>query len=308
MDGTLLGIEGFIREERGQHAPGVEGSREGGLVVPPRRRRFNVHGPCIPEMHYMLPPLSQLCDALEVVARGAWLVVHGAPRCGRTTWLRASTQALREMGRVSVLSITGRIAAAMDPAFAHRLMIEAIARAAVDQLPPPAWPPVPPPAYHQRHVGTFLSTWARTSPLPIVLMVDDADALPPAFLSEFLREIRAGFAGRPRTGPLSVVLSGTDDFRAQGGPDFADLAEARALRPFTQAEVTALYAQHTWATGQPFLEDAVMRAVALSGGHPWTVNAIAREVVERLRPPLLRAIERDLVDEAWQRIQTRMIA
>lgn len=46
-------------------------------------------------------------------------------------------------------------------------------------------------------------------------------------------------------------------------------------------EVAALLLQHTDATGQRFEPEAIARVFELSQGHPWLVNALADQVVDR---------------------------
>jgi hypothetical protein len=53
-------------------------------------------------------------------------------------------------------------------------------------------------------------------------------------------------------------------------------AESLTLVNFTEAEVGALYAQHTADTGQAFPPESVARAFHWSQGQPWLVNALAR--------------------------------
>jgi hypothetical protein len=92
-----------------------------------------------------------------------------------------------------------------------------------------------------------------------------------------------------------VVLCGLRDVRdyraASGGdPDrlgtsspFNIKLESMRLGNFDAQEVAALYAQHTADTGQPFTDEAVACAVALTAGQPWLVNALAREIVHHMR-------------------------
>jgi hypothetical protein len=58
-------------------------------------------------------------------------------------------------------------------------------------------------------------------------------------------------------------------------------AEAASLGSFTCDEVAELLAQHTSATGQPFAPAAAARIFELSQGHPWLVNALADQIVDR---------------------------
>ncbi|MBI5544717.1 MAG: AAA-like domain-containing protein [Deltaproteobacteria bacterium] len=58
-------------------------------------------------------------------------------------------------------------------------------------------------------------------------------------------------------------------------------AEALTLAPFTRDEVAELLGQHTAKTGQRFEPAAVERIYDLSRGHPWLVNAMADQVVNR---------------------------
>ena len=73
-----------------------------------------------------------------------------------------------------------------------------------------------------------------------------------------------------------TVPSGT----ASSSP-FNVTAEAVTLAPFTEDEVEALLSQHTEATGQRFLPEAVQRVFALGQEHPWLTNALADQVVRR---------------------------
>jgi hypothetical protein len=58
-------------------------------------------------------------------------------------------------------------------------------------------------------------------------------------------------------------------------------AEASTLEPFSRDEVAELLGQHTEHAGQRFEPDAVERIFYLSQGHPWLVNAIADQIVNR---------------------------
>jgi hypothetical protein len=129
-----------------------------------------------------------------------------------------------------------------------------------------------------------------------------------------LRQLRDGYALRPDAAPWSVVLCGlrdVRDYKAASGGDpgrlgtsspFNIKVESLRLGDFTQDEVAALYAQHTEETGQPFAEEAVPRAFALTRGQPWLVNALAREITENMNVPPPEPITATHVDQAKERL------
>jgi hypothetical protein len=54
------------------------------------------------------------------------------------------------------------------------------------------------------------------------------------------------------------------------------------MRNFNLAEVGELYQQHTAATGQIFTPEAIETSFDLTQGQPWLVNALAKEIVEKM--------------------------
>jgi hypothetical protein len=145
-------------------------------------------------------------------------------------------------------------------------------------------------------------------------LLDEIDALRGDALISVLRQLRAGFPDRPAAFPASVVLCGlrdVRDYKAASGGDPSRLGtaspfnvklESLRLRDFTREEVAQLYGQHAAETGQVFLPAALERAVEVSGGQPWLVNAVAREVIEKIGvvPPEPVTVEH--VEEAKERL------
>ena len=48
-------------------------------------RYFNIGGPCLPALHYMLPALSRLPDVASFIRKSQYFVVHAPCQCGKTT-------------------------------------------------------------------------------------------------------------------------------------------------------------------------------------------------------------------------------
>jgi hypothetical protein len=126
-----------------------------------------------------------------------------------------------------------------------------------------------------------------------VVFLDEIDALEDTTLLTVLRQLRSGFAARPENFPWSLALCGLRDVRdykvRSSGKDrlrsaspFNIKDESLTLRNFTRDDIAELYGQHTADTGQVFLPEAVERSFYLSAGHPWLVNALARQAVEEL--------------------------
>jgi len=131
--------------------------------------------------------------------------------------------------------------------------------------------------------------WARAAPSPLVLLIDEIDAMVGDSLVSVLRQLRAGYVHRPSAFPQSVVLCGVRDVRdyrihassekevITGGSAFNIKAKSLRLGDFTRTEVTALLGQHTTATGQEFAAQAVEAVWEQTRGQPWLVNALAQE-------------------------------
>jgi type II secretory pathway predicted ATPase ExeA len=280
-------------------------------------RWFNTTGPNRPEQHYTLPEREGVPDFTRLIRRQQYFLVHAPRQTGKTTAMRKLAAELTASGDHAALHVSFEIGQAYTDSSQEALesaLLQAIRRQADIQLPealrPPPWPTTPAGA-----LGEGLAVWARQCPLPLVLLIDEIDALRDDGLVLVLRQLRTGFVDRPEHFPASIGLVGLRDVRdyvvASGGEGrlgsgspFNIKASSVRIGDFTAAEVGALLAQHTADTGQTFSEEAVRQVFALSQGQPWLVNALAAELVDEItrdREPVLPTH----VDEARARLVRR---
>jgi len=80
--------------------------------------------------------------------------------------------------------------------------------------------------------------------------------------------------------------------------------ESLVLGNFSKDEIAELYAQHTTETGQIFAPGCVDKVMEYTDGQPWLVNAIAREVTEKMIENRDRSvvITPDMIEEAKERL------
>ena len=262
--------------------------------LPPRPKRFNIAGPCDPRFHYILPPLPRVPDAQKHVEASDYFVLHAPRQSGKTTFLQAFAQALTDSGHFAALYTSCEAAEAKgdDDVATQELLVSRLIDRAEVQLPEALRPPPFAPGSPQTRFRDFLAHWAERCPRPLVLLLDEIDAVRGNSLIAVLRQLREAFPERPRRAPWSVVLGGLRDvreYKTASGGDPSRLGTASpfnikiasfTLDAFTPEEVTRLLEQHTTETGQPFDPEAMSRIAELTGGQPWLVNALAREVIE----------------------------
>ncbi len=267
-------------------------------------RFFNTAGLCKPEDHYMLPPERRLPDMRPLIEEKAYFVVHAPRQSGKTTSFHHLARSLTAEGRwVALLASceTGRTARD-DLDRGVDAVIQSIAREASLTLPEELRP-----APFERVTGigaesrlvAYLTAWSERCPKPVVLFLDEIDALFGKSLLSVLHQLRSGYGGRPRGFPQSMALIGLRDVRDYRVHDPAESdepvrrelqqilgtsspfnikVESLSLRNFTAAEVAELYEQHTEETGQRFSAEAKALAFELTRGQPWLVNALARQI------------------------------
>ena len=166
-----------------------------------------------------------------------------------------------------------------------RTVLARLANAARDELGDPllaeVWPGVLAESGPDAALMEALARWSRASPKPLVLLIDEIDALQGGSLLSVLRQLRAGYPKRPGGFPQSVVLCGMRDMRdyrmdSTGSP-FNIVAKSLRLGDFSREEALALLGQHTAETGQAFTAGAQETVWEQTLGQPWLVNALAQE-------------------------------
>ncbi|HKH44639.1 MAG TPA: ATP-binding protein [Thermoanaerobaculia bacterium] len=260
-------------------------------------RFFNTAGPCDPAKHYMLPPERRLPEVRDLIDQEHYFVLHAPRQTGKTTSIRALASSLTAEGHYAALVAsceTGQaVGGRLDEGIAT--VLDALHLAARIDLPAELRPPDPDPTLSAAtRLQDFLTRWSQQCSRPIVLFLDEVDALLDEVLLSVLRQLRAGYPGRPGAFPQSVALIGlrdVRDYRIRLRPNTESLGtsspfnikvESLTLRNFTAQEVAELYDQHTAETGQIITDEAKALAYELTRGQPWLVNALARQAVQVL--------------------------
>ena len=263
-------------------------------------RKFNTTGPCFPDEHYMLPALDRLPGIRELVASGNYFVVHAPRQTGKTTALQALAHEINEKGDMFAIYCTlETLQNASDLLLANKVMREIIVGNAKRMPSFPRGAELPSAATDDgqvlRAVRSVLTDICDIVRKPVVVFFDEADCLVGDVLISFLRQLRDGYVNRKMIPfPKSVALVGmldVRDYKAQIRPDGESLgqispfnitAEDMLIPNFTEADILALYAQHTADTGQVFADGVVEYVWRLTRGQPWLVNAIAHECVTKI--------------------------
>jgi ketosteroid isomerase-like protein len=279
-------------------------------------RFFNTTGPCRPERHYMLPPEARLPELAELVEREQYFVLHAPRQTGKTTTILAFARSLQARG-VAALMVSFEECLSPSVALAEDIWMHAISEEARWELPVAHRPPDPG-ATSLGAPGTRFSAWLRAwcagLDVPVVLFIDEADAVRGEALVSLLRQLRRGFAYRGvGRFPVSIALVGLRDLRdyiadakdgqaVSLGSPFNVTAGSFTLADFTADEVRTLLLQHTAETGQPWSEAALARVFDRTQGQPFLVNALADIAVTHLAPDRSAAIEVEAIDQAVVRL------
>ncbi len=264
-------------------------------------RFFTTEGPVNPMDHYCLPPLARI-DMEEIrglIAQKKYFLLHAPRQTGKTSCLLALADLLNREGTYQCVYANLEPAQALreDVDRAMALMVSAIARwaslttgeEAVSALARAVLADTP----HADALGSFLTRWCQQLDKPLVLLLDEVDALIGDTLIALLRQLRASYPTRPHAFPQSVLLCGVRDLQdyrihssreqsvITGGSAFNIKAESLRLGDFSQPEVETLLAEHTQETGQIFTPAARTLVWELTQGQPWLVNALAYETTWR---------------------------
>ncbi len=292
-------------------------------------RFFTTEGPVNPADHYCLPPLARI-DMEEIrglIAQKKYFLLHAPRQTGKTSCLLAladllnregtyqcvyanieTAQAAREQLELGIADVVWKIAMGLEQQLQRPQALE-LAHEVRATIPATA------------QLETFLTRWCQQGNKPLVLLLDEVDALIGDTLIALLRQLRAGYPTRPHAFPQSVLLCGVRDLQdyrihsareqqaITGGSAFNIKAKSLRLGDFSQPEVETLLAEHTQETGQIFTPAARTLVWELTQGQPWLVNALAYETTWEMAEGRnrSRAIDAPQIQQAKERLILRRV-
>ena len=260
-------------------------------------RFFNTSGPVVAADHYCIPPLERLnlADVRRFIRDKRYFVLHAPRQTGKTSALLALRDLLNaedDFHCVYVNVEAGQAAREDVEQVTRTFLGELAVRASLtlnDEFLLNIWSGILAEFGPHAALRVALTRWAQADSKPLVLLIDEIDALIGDALLSVLRQLRAGYDLRPAGFPQSVVLCGVRDVRdyriqstaenalIAGGSAFNIRARSLRLGDFSQDEVIALLGQHTEETGQVFTADALETVWTQTQGQPYLVNALADE-------------------------------
>ncbi|MCP4216955.1 MAG: ATP-binding protein, partial [bacterium] len=284
-----------------------------------KRKTFNTSGLCFPGKHYMVEPLTRLDEVEDLVREELYFTIHAPRQTGKTTYLHALSRKLNRDAKhiAMVVSFEQAGYGTITVEKANELLIYNIFTNACQQLPE-KFRPKDPRESGFLNLKDYLATWSEAQKIPIVLLVDEIDALMDEVLISILRQFRDGYQGRPDHFPASIVLVGlrdVRDYKAAIRDGQASLGTASPfniksdslfLSNFTKEEVFGLLEQYGKETGQVFPVEVKEEICRLGAGQPWLTNALARQITAKiLKYDFSRAITLSMVNDARRQLILR---
>ena len=261
---------------------------------------FNTEGPVNKESHYKIDPLSRwdMDEIITLIDREKYFILHAPRQTGKTSCLLALRDYLNKEGKYHCVYANFEAAqtARSDVTAGMKCVLTELDNRCCmlfgDNVDLDVQTLIANGAGNA--LNTYLAGICALSDKPLILFIDEIDALIGDTLVSVLRQLRAGYDTRPDTFPQSVILCGvrdikdyrihkSDDDIITGGSCFNIKAKSLTLGNFSSDEVKTLYAEHTKETGQIFEPDCFPLIMHYTGGQPWLVNALGYEVTYEMK-------------------------
>lgn len=286
-------------------------------------RFFNTAGPNRPDEQYTVDPLTRidLDEILMLIRQKKYFVLHAPRQTGKTSCMLSLRDYLNQ--RDEYIAVYANV----EDRQASRNDVQSVVKSTVDTLAEEARLIIKNDTAKKVRdsvqdegkdsmLSTFLRRLSEALPKPLVLFIDEIDALVGDSLVSVLRQIRSGYANRPSAFPNSIILCGVRDVRdyrivlsnqdiVTGGLAFNIKAESLRLGNFSQEEIHQLYMQHTQETGQQFDEACFPIIWQATEGQPWLVNALGYEVTMGMKENRNRSVR--IIPEMIYRAQEQII-
>jgi hypothetical protein len=258
-------------------------------------KTFNTSGLCFPHKHYMVDPLKRLTEVETLIREELYFTIHAPRQTGKTTYLYALARKLNTHRTHIALVVSFEQAGYSEISVedANQLLIHRIYQGATELLPEKYWPENPE-IKNFINLKHYIKNWCENQKKPIVLFIDEIDALMDDVLISVLRQLRDGYQARPAHFPASIVLVGLRDVREYKAviregqlsmgtaSPFNVKSDSLFLTDFTEAEVFQLLDRHGKETGQVFPLEVKKKIFQLTNGQPWLTNALARQMVSKI--------------------------
>ena len=263
---------------------------------------FNTAGPIQTDIHYNVNPLHRI-DVGEIellIRQQKYFILHAPRQTGKTSSLLALRDYLNEQGHY--IAVYANVEAGQAARNEVLRVVTLVASTIADRLSLVLKDDMPKNLFQEMKLKenadslltAFLREICARLSKPLILFIDEIDALVGDSLVSVLRQIRAGYDQRPDYFPISIVLCGVRDVRdyrivlsnqdiITGGSAFNIKAESLRLGNFSKDEIHDLYMQHTAATGQEFDEACFPMIWEATEGQPWLVNALGYEVTMKMK-------------------------
>ena len=273
-------------------------------------RFFNTAGPMQSDIHYQINPLERwdLDEILQLIDTRKYFVLHAPRQTGKTSAMLALMDYINKEDKYTALyaNIEASQGAREDVERGIRAVLAEIASRMKVHLKSNLlynnWISIFNDFGADKALTELLKFWSANNDKPVILLLDEVDALIGDTLISLLRQLRSGYDNRPANFPQSVILCGVRDVRdyrihsarektiITGGSAFNIKAKSLRLGNFDKNDIKQLLNEHTKETKQKFEDGIIEQIWKYSGGQPWLVNALAYELTYEIKANRDRSI------------------
>jgi hypothetical protein len=270
-------------------------------------RKFSSYGPVDKDLHFHVPRTDLVASGIlrltgEVPEKGGHFITVWAPRqCGKTWIMREAMMEIRERGQFDVAMISMQSAQTVT---SDQGILELFAEKLSSWLGRPfpgisAWKDLPrlfaPPAVEK----------------PLILIIDEFDALEEEFINKFANEFRDIYITRQtEMGQTACMLHGLALIGVRGvlgienvkGSPF-NVQRSMHIPNLTRDEVGAMFREYETESGQPVETQVVDRIHKETRGQPGLVSwfgELLTEGYDGYSPDKTRSIDSEVFDSVFQ--------
>ena len=177
------------------------------------QKSFNTAGPCIPDDHYMVSITPRFESFKKLIDNKRYFLLHAPRQTGKTTLMLQLMEHLNQEGEYITVYVNVEAAQplrndikAVNELIKSEFQVAAEINLAKEFQPSPR-------CFEGNNFSIFLTRWCLELPKPLVVLMDEVDALIGDGLISVLRQLRSGYTKRPRAFPHALCLIGLRDIR-----------------------------------------------------------------------------------------------